>query len=137
MQILPNQGLSSGQVFGSDSNRLEQLSQSVGKGGVVAPVETTKAISSLEGSAKLALAAEYEKPVDDEERKRVLESLNKTMGLMRSDLVFTVDDETKLKLVKIVDRETKEVIRQIPSEEIVRFVKVFDELRGVLLSERA
>ncbi len=59
------------------------------------------------------------------------------MGLMRSDLVFTVDDETKLKLVKIVDRETKEVIRQIPSEEIVRFVKVFDELRGVLLSERA
>ena len=103
----------------------------------MAPVETTKAISSLEGSAKLALAAEYEKPVDDEERKRVLESLNKTMGLMRSDLVFTVDDETKLKLVKIVDRETKEVIRQIPSEEIVRFVKVFDELRGVLLSERA
>ena len=85
----------------------------------------------------VALAAEYEKPVDDEERKRVLESLNKTMGLMRSDLVFTVDDETKLKLVKIVDRETKEVIRQIPSEEIVRFVKVFDELRGVLLSERA
>ncbi|MCG9084217.1 flagellar protein FlaG [Laribacter hongkongensis] len=137
MQILPSQGLSSGQVFGSDSNRLEQLSQSVGKGSVVIPVETTKAISSLEGSAKLALAAEYEKPVDDEERKRVLESLNKTMGLMRSDLVFTVDDETKLKLVKIVDRETKEVIRQIPSEEIVRFVKVFDELRGVLLSERA
>ena len=137
MQILPNQGLPSGQVFGSDSNRLEQLSQSVGKGGVVAPVETTKAISSLEGSAKLALAAEYEKPVDDEERKRVLESLNKTMGLMRSDLVFTVDDETKLKLVQTVDRETKEVIRQIPSEEIVRFVKVFDELRGVLLSERA
>ena len=137
MQILPSQGLLSGQVFGSDSNRLEQLSQSVGKGSVVIPVETTKAISSLEGSAKLALAAEYEKPVDDEERKRVLESLNKTMGLMRSDLVFTVDDETKLKLVKIVDRETKEVIRQIPSEEIVRFVKVFDELRGVLLSERA
>ena len=75
--------------------------------------------------------------MEDEERKRGLESLNKTMGLMRSDLVFTVDDETKLKPVKIVDRETKEVIRQIPSEEIVRFVKVFDELRGVLLSERA
>ncbi|ACO75685.1 FlaG [Laribacter hongkongensis HLHK9] len=136
MQILPSLGLPSGQIFGSDSNGVEQYSQLVGKGGVATPVETTKAVSSLEEPAKLALVAEYGKSVDDEERKRVLESLNKTMGLMRSDLVFTVDDETKLKLVKIVDRETKEVIRQIPSEEIVRFVKVFDELRGVLLSER-
>ena len=41
------------------------------------------------------------------------------------------------RLVKVVNRETNEVIRQIPNEQIVQFAKVFDELRGLLLSDKA
>ncbi|MCG9042291.1 flagellar protein FlaG [Laribacter hongkongensis] len=135
MQVLPSQPNVTMPSQG-DAARLDHLVPMAGRKLSIQP-DTNKAVPVTGDAAKTALTAEYEKPANQNETKEVVDLLNHTMGLMKSDLLFTVDDDTKLKLVKIVDRETKEVIRQIPSEEIVRFVKVFDELRGVLLSEKA
>ncbi len=52
-------------------------------------------------------------------------------------LNFSLDDETGQTLVKVVDRETDEVIRQIPSEELMRISKALDTLRGLLLNNEA
>ncbi|MCG9096376.1 flagellar protein FlaG [Laribacter hongkongensis] len=134
MQVLPNQPSVTVSSQG-DVARFDYLVPMAGRKPSIQS-ETGKAVPLTGDAAKSALTAEYEKPINQNETKEVVDSLNYTMGLMKSDLLFTIDDDTKLKLIKIVDKETKEVIRQIPSEEIVRFVKVFDELRGVLLSEK-
>ncbi|MCG9053587.1 flagellar protein FlaG [Laribacter hongkongensis] len=77
-------------------------------------------------------------PVSEREAlEGTVADLNKTAMLMKSDLEFAVDDKTDIRIVKVIDRETKELIRQIPSEEIIRFVEVFDRLRGLLVSEKA
>ncbi|NHN78466.1 flagellar protein FlaG [Azotobacter chroococcum] len=40
-------------------------------------------------------------------------------------------------VTEIVDRESGEVIRQIPSEEVLQVAESLEQLRGILLRERA
>jgi flagellar protein FlaG len=43
---------------------------------------------------------------------------------------FENDQEAKQLVVKVVDRETDEVIRQIPPEELMNLAQRLDDLRG-------
>lgn len=62
-------------------------------------------------------------------------------------LSFVVNQDTGRTIVSVFDRETDELIRQIPSEEIVRIAKALQDLReqsdsrlggsGLLLEEQA
>ena len=125
---MPSQGMA------TDVTRQDVVAQKVAAQSM--QPETTKAVVAVADAEKNAASAEYDKKMDGHQVKRMVDSLNQTMGEMKSDLVFSVDVDTCLKLVKVVDRQTKEVIRQIPNEEMVRFVKVMDELRGVLLKDK-
>lgn len=104
------------------------------------PVLTSTAVAPVHGAessrndADAARAKDQQKP---DALQKSVQQFNQTMQLMQSDLEFSVDEDTKMRLVKVVNRETNEVIRQIPNEQIVQFAKVFDELRGLLLSDKA
>jgi flagellar protein FlaG len=70
--------------------------------------------------------------------KESVKQLNDMMRALNRSVQFSVDDETRINLVKIVDVNSKEVIRQIPSEEVVRIAQAIDEqLKGLLLKEKA
>lgn len=65
-----------------------------------------------------------------------MERLNHAVGLFDTDLLFTTDHTFEdVRVVQVVDRETKEVIRQIPSEEAIRIAKAIDTFRGLLIRE--
>lgn len=82
-------------------------------------------------------AASVARPVDRGQLKEAVEKVNKTIRALSQDLQFTVDEQTGIDLVKVVDKETKEVIRQIPSEEMVAIAKRLDELRGLIIRQKA
>jgi len=64
---------------------------------------------------------------EDRELIQAVKALNATeMFGQDSELTFVLDRETRRPLVRIVDRETKEVIRQIPPEYALRMA---DDLR--------
>ena len=57
-----------------------------------------------------------------------------------SNLIFSLDKDSGKTIVKIVDSQTDEVIRQIPSEEIVALANALDQMQetqGVLLKNKA
>jgi flagellar protein FlaG len=54
-----------------------------------------------------------------------------------STLQFSIDKETGTTLVKIVDAETQDVIRQIPAEEILAIARSIDKVAGLLLKQKA
>ncbi|MDM7322991.1 MAG: flagellar protein FlaG [Gammaproteobacteria bacterium] len=60
---------------------------------------------------------------------------------VRRDLNLSYDEETGLLVIKVVDKDTEEVVRQIPPEEILAFIhnmlKLTGEREGVLLKEKA
>lgn len=77
------------------------------------------------------------RPVNGEQLQDAVKKVNQVVQALASDLKFTVDDSTGINVVKVVDLSTKEVIRQIPSEEMLAVAKGIDYLQGLLVKEKA
>ena len=116
------------------SNRQSEQSASLKSDAVteqkidVAPVpandlkETRSNVTTLETLKSAAIAG-----------NSVLQSVNR-------NLEFQVDDSTKKVVVKIVDNQSGETVRQIPTEEMMVFIKKMQELdgkTGSVLQDRA
>lgn len=69
---------------------------------------------------------------DVEEMVQALEDFAKTV---QTRLNFTIDDGTEDVVVKIMDKETDEVIKQFPAEEILELREKMQDLSGLLFSE--
>ncbi len=65
-----------------------------------------------------------------------IERANKAMVASNRALEFSVHAGTKEIMVKVIDTETKEVIREIPSEKILDMVANILEMAGILVDER-
>jgi flagellar protein FlaG len=48
-----------------------------------------------------------------------------------------MDEETGIQVVKIIDSQTKEVIRQLPPETTLKIAKYIDEITGLLFEKKA
>jgi flagellar protein FlaG len=96
----------------------------------VAPVAASVAASVT------AVQAASSAPKPDEVKESV-NRINKTIQGLTRNLEFTVDEDTKMNVVKVVDTKTKDVIRQFPSEEVLVIAKALDKLQGLLLKDRA
>ncbi len=69
--------------------------------------------------------------------KTVQKKLEKFKEILKDEAEFRVDKSTGMVIVKIKDKETGEVVRQIPPEVVVRLAKTIDEFLGMLFDERA
>ncbi|MCQ4310748.1 flagellar protein FlaG [Pseudomonas stutzeri] len=68
------------------------------------------------------------------------EAVEKLLAQMQSaqrDLSFSVDDSTGELVVQVVDGESGKMVRQIPSEEILRLAERLDEMRSLLFETKA
>lgn len=60
--------------------------------------------------------------------------INQVLQQTNRNLHFSVDDSTKRVVVKIVDTQTGELVRQIPSEETLAIARSIDTMqKGLLL----
>lgn len=58
--------------------------------------------------------------------------------IANNSLEFSIDESTGKTVVRIVDAATKEVVRQIPSEEMLAIARGLDsEIKGLLLQSKA
>lgn len=76
-------------------------------------------------------------PGKDEQVNEAVQNINKTMQAMGQKLEFSVDEESKRTIVKVVDERTREVIRQMPSQEALEIAKALDRLQGLLIRQTA
>jgi flagellar protein FlaG len=75
--------------------------------------------------------------VSQEALKEAIKSIQEYIQPFNSDLEFSVNDDTRQVVVKVVDSATKEVIRQIPSEEMLAIAKALDSIKGLFLKQQA
>ena len=66
-----------------------------------------------------------------------LQEINKVMDALSISVQFQMDPDFKEPIIKVVDQQTGEVIRQFPSEEVVRISKALDNLKGLLFAQTA
>ena len=63
--------------------------------------------------------------------------LSKFVAPNQSEINFSVDESSGVRVVKIIDRNSNEVIRQMPSEEAVALARALDKLQGLLIKDKA
>ncbi|UCV19773.1 flagellar protein FlaG [Ferribacterium limneticum] len=55
----------------------------------------------------------------------------------QSQINFSIDQDSGVSVVKILDSQSKEVIRQFPSEEAIALAQALDKLQGLLIRDKA
>lgn len=58
------------------------------------------------------------------------------MDYLNKYLKIEIDQDLEIPVVKIIERDTNRIIRQIPPEYLLELMKRIDEMLGVLLNER-
>jgi flagellar protein FlaG len=76
-------------------------------------------------------------PASLQEVEQAMEEVRNAIAPMAQDLLFSIEEDTGKTVIKVVDSSTDEVIRQIPSEEIITIAKALDNLQGLLLKQKA
>lgn len=75
--------------------------------------------------------------VDRSELDKAVKEIQNFIKDTNTSLDFHVDKDTDKLVVKVVDTSTKEVIKQIPSEDMLALAKALDKLKGLLVSQKA
>jgi uncharacterized FlaG/YvyC family protein len=74
-------------------------------------------------------------PPPESRMKEIVKELNDAVGALNSRLSFSLDNDTKKIVVKVVDSQTGETVRQIPPEDALKLSQRMSELVGVLLDK--
>ena len=139
-KVAPNE--SSGKASNDSENNSAGQQQANSSGTNTALKNGVSSVQNLaQGSGTLA------DKVSDEENQASLENAVKEvesfLQTQNRNLAFSIDDETKRSVVTVKDSESGDVIRQIPSEEVLALAERIQDLQqdvgdsvGVFINNR-
>ena len=73
--------------------------------------------------------------VKEEKVREAVKEINNALVKLQSELGFSVDKVANDVVVTVKRKESGEVVRQIPSESILKLAHNFEKLKGVLMDE--
>jgi flagellar protein FlaG len=76
-------------------------------------------------------------PAPQKDLAELVGELSDLVQAVRRELRFSVDEESGRTVIRVVDSETGELVRQIPPEEVVNLVGRFKAEQAGLVSEQA
>jgi len=77
-----------------------------------------------------------EKRITEEEAIRLIEKANKEFIVYDRRFEFSIHEATKQIMVKIIDVNTEEVIRELPPEKILDIVAAIWEVAGIIVDRK-
>ncbi len=86
-------------------------------------------------SPRASLPTDAEKMVRQYEE--VVDQLNRQMQANNRNLGFGIDRKINTYVITVTDKNSGDVVRQIPAEAVVRVAHSIEDLKGVLFSAQA
>jgi len=93
-------------------------------------------VASSAGTAVDRVAA-VRQPGAPDPLDEAVSNINKSLKAAGQGVEFSIDDDSKRLVVKVVDQETREVLRQMPSVEALEIAKALDRAQGMLIKQEA
>lgn len=124
------------------SNVINNLANEYGYKREVSKTAATSAAQlqtpSVEGEKKPAADIERALVIDSKELALNVENLTQ---MVNRNLEFSIDQETGTQVIRVVDSETGELVRQIPPEQVLHVISHIEEMQdellpGVLLDDK-
>ncbi len=82
-----------------------------------------------------------ERPLSDAERRpelaEAMTRLNDAVQAVRRQLQFRIDAQSGRTVITVIDRETNEIIRQIPPEEMLDIIHHLEQAGGLIVRDQA
>jgi len=74
-------------------------------------------------------------PLEREQLEEMAQQLQEFMGEMNRSLQFQVDQDSGRDVIKVLDKNSGELIKQYPSEEVLSLVSKLSETAGILIDQ--
>ncbi|MCC6916200.1 flagellar protein FlaG [Nitrosomonas sp.] len=105
----------------------------------VAPVQPAMPAART-GEREMAPAVQPAAKTGDikpEQVKEAVDQIQQFTQTLTQNLKFSIDEDTGKMVIKIVDAQTQEVIRQMPSEEAIKIASALGKIQGLLFNGQA
>ena len=79
--------------------------------------------------------SDQQQQVTNEQIKKAVEKMNKNM-MAHSEAVFGIHEATNRITIKIIDKDTKKVIKELPPEKTLDMIAKVWEMAGILVDEK-
>lgn len=99
--------------------------------------EDIKRNESAAASGQLLPPGNDDKAVESEQVASAVSKITDFVQNFQRDLQFSIDKTSGRTVIEVVDSETKQVIRQIPSEETLRMAEKLNSPESLIFSEQA
>jgi flagellar protein FlaG len=76
-------------------------------------------------------------PIDRATLEQAVAKVSEDIKAHDTNLKFEIDDATDRVVVKVIAKDSGEVIRQFPPKEVLNLAKYFNSSKGLLLKEQA
>lgn len=119
------------------------ISSATGIADLLQPVLPQQKVQRNEQVPAQTAAAPEPSPVNKQntiELAEVKEAVNQIQHFTQTlapNLKFSIDEETGKTVVKIMDAQTQEIIRQFPSEEAISIARALGKIEGLLFHDKA
>ena len=91
--------------------------------------DTTRVVEKAENKSE-----SYDREPSQDQLRKAVEDLNKKMS--NSEVAFGFHEGTNRVMIRIVDKETKEIIKELPPEKTLDLIAKAWELAGIMVDER-
>jgi flagellar protein FlaG len=99
----------------------------------IAEVKQRQSVNINNKKLEDAANTEHDKKAEKAEVEKAIDRALDVAKYFNREIHFEVEEELNIMVVKVIDSETEEVIRQIPPEEMVELSKNADDLKGLLI----
>lgn len=96
---------------------------------------TTAVVENAQSKTQYNAEQSGDQQAVNEQIKKAVEQINKKMAA-QSEAVFGIHEGTNRVTIKIVDRATKEVIREVPPEKTLDMIAKVWEIAGIMVDEK-
>lgn len=103
------------------------------KSGGEAGSQQQSANAKTQQQANIRQASEQQQ---SEQLKKAIMEMNRRINNSNEEAVFGVHEDTNRIMIKIMDKETKEVIKEFPPEKTLDMIARIWEMAGILVDEK-
>jgi|TARA_B100002003_G_scaffold119134_1_gene109833 flagellar protein FlaG len=99
-------------------------------------------VTLIQPTQSISASGESEQAVNESQNietavTKAISQIQIMMDLRNRSVSFTRDQETGTDVIKVIDDNTGDIIRQMPSEELLTFMKNLTRMLGTFIDEKA
>lgn len=112
----------------------EKTSAQLSEATVQEAAKVDNSINIVEAAREKESGGQNKQQATQEQIKKAVEQLNRNMA--HSEAVFGIHEATNRVTIKIIDKETREVIKELPPEKTLDMIAKVWEMAGILVDEK-